>query len=63
MRQNLLKKSVLIVTILLLLGATIDVTVSISQNNYLKEYSQKIGEYDYWIQTTDEDLMKEQNII
>ncbi len=56
MRQNLFKKSVLLITILILLGTTIDVTVSKSQNNYFKENSQKTREYGYWTQTTNEDF-------
>jgi len=56
MRQKLLKKSVLFITILILLGSTIEVTVGTSQNNYFKENSQKSREYGNWIQTTDEDF-------
>ena len=56
MRQNLFKKSIIIITILLLLGTTFDVTISKSQNNYFKENRKKTREYDHWIQTTDEDF-------
>ncbi len=56
MRQNIIKKSVLFLTIILLLGTSIDITVSKSQNNFINEKSQQIREYDYWIQTTDEDF-------
>ncbi len=56
MKQNLIKKSVLLVTILLLLGTTIDITVSKSQNNFIYEKSQKTREYSSWVQTTNEDF-------
>jgi parallel beta-helix repeat protein len=55
MRKNLFKKSVILITVLLLLGTTFEVTVSKSYNNY-RENSQKAREYDSWIQTTDEDF-------
>jgi len=56
MRQNLLKKSALFITILLLLGSTIEITVSKPQKKSLYENSLKTREYDHWIQTTDEDF-------
>jgi len=58
MRQNLLKKSALLLIIILLLGTTFDITISNPQDNIniKNQKSQKIGEYNSWVQTTDEDF-------
>ena len=56
MKQNLIKKSVLLITILLLLGTSIDITASKLQNNFIYQKSQKTREYGYWMQTTNEDF-------
>jgi len=56
MRRNLLKKEVLIVTIIFLIGTSIDITISKSNNNFINEQAQHIRGYNSWIQTTDEDF-------
>ena len=58
MKANIVKKGVLIYTIILLLGTSIDITVSYPQDSlYLNnDQSQQYREYDYWVQTTDEDF-------
>jgi parallel beta-helix repeat protein len=56
MRRNLLKKSVIVITIFLILSSSVDTIISKSQDNLLNEKSQKLGTYDFWVQTTDEDF-------
>ncbi len=58
MKVNNVKKGMLIFTIILLLGTSIDITVSYPQDSlYLNnDQSQQYREYDYWVQTTDEDF-------
>lgn len=53
-----IKKGVLIFTIILLLGTSIDITVSNPQNSFIlnNEKSQQVRGYDFWLQTTDEDF-------
>lgn len=58
MKVNNVKKGVLIFTIILMLGSSIDITVCNPQNGLIfnNKQGQQIGEYDYWVQTTDEDF-------
>jgi len=58
MKVNNVKKGVIVFTIILILGSSIEITVCNPQNGLIfnNEQGQQIGEYDYWVQTTDEDF-------
>lgn len=58
MTIKIVKKGVLLFTIILLLSSSIDITTSNQQNNLIfnDEKSQQVRGYDFWVQTTDEDF-------
>jgi len=56
MNKKNIKRSLVIITILFLIGSSVETILSQSQNNLIYEKSQKTRDYGYWIQTTNEDF-------